>query len=78
MHTFNSHSSLTVIATAVALIVTGTQIAAADDLANTAYGTNALISNTANDNSAFGYGALQFNTLVSVTRPLDKARFIPT
>lgn len=47
------------VAAALALILFTPDTAMAQ--ANTAYGENALISNTANDNSAFGYGALQFN-----------------
>ena len=47
------------IAAALALIL-GTP-AAVMAQANTAYGENVLLSNTANDNSGFGYGALQFN-----------------
>jgi Chaperone of endosialidase len=47
------------IAAALALILFTPETVMAQ--ANTAYGENTLLSNTGNDNSAFGYGALQFN-----------------
>jgi hypothetical protein len=47
------------IAAALALILITPETVMAQ--ANTAYGENTLLSNTANDNSAFGYGALQLN-----------------
>jgi hypothetical protein len=54
-----SHLKLAGIAATLALMVGAPQTVMAQ--ANTAYGENVLLSNTANDNSGFGYGALQFN-----------------